>query len=133
MRAAEELERGPFSMRDLRRTAETHITALGVSSDSRTQIQSHRLGGIQARTTTATAPCRRSALHWWRKDERRLEFFDMRRKALGDAAILHVNDDVRGMALFQLIEQLLPAPGLRSCRPTLSARILPPSTHSFAI
>lgn len=44
-----ELERGPFSMRDLRRTAETHMAALGVSSDLRAQIQSHGLGGIQAR------------------------------------------------------------------------------------
>ena len=48
-RAAGELERGPFSMRDLRRTAETHMAALGVSSDVRAQIQSHGLGGIQAR------------------------------------------------------------------------------------
>jgi integrase len=49
MEAAAELERGPFSMRDLRRTAETHMAALGVSSDVRAQIQSHGLGGIQAR------------------------------------------------------------------------------------
>jgi len=49
MLAANELERGPFSMRDLRRTAETHMAALGISSDVRAQIQSHGLGGIQAR------------------------------------------------------------------------------------
>jgi integrase len=49
MQAAGELERGPFSMRDLRRTAETHMAALGISSDVRAQIQSHGLGGIQAR------------------------------------------------------------------------------------
>lgn len=49
MRKAGELERGPFSMRDLRRTAETHMAALGISSDVRAQIQSHGLGGIQAR------------------------------------------------------------------------------------
>ncbi len=36
-------------MRDLRRTAETHMAALGISSDVRAQIQSHGLGGIQAR------------------------------------------------------------------------------------
>lgn len=49
MLAAGELERGPFSMRDLRRTAETQMAALGISSDVRAQIQSHGLGGIQAR------------------------------------------------------------------------------------
>ncbi len=49
MQAGGELERGPFSMRDLRRTAETHMAALGISSDVRAQIQSHGLGGIQAR------------------------------------------------------------------------------------
>jgi integrase len=30
MKAAGELERGPFSMRDLRRTAETHMAALAI-------------------------------------------------------------------------------------------------------
>lgn len=49
MKAAGELERGAFQMRDLRRTAETHLAALGVSSDVRAQLQSHGLGGIQAR------------------------------------------------------------------------------------
>ena len=49
MKSSGELERGPFSMRDLRRTAETHMAALGISSDVRAQIQSHGLGGIQAR------------------------------------------------------------------------------------
>lgn len=49
MKEAKELERGPFQMRDLRRTAETHLAALGVSSDIRAQLQSHGLGGIQAR------------------------------------------------------------------------------------
>lgn len=49
MAAAGELERGPFALRDLRRTAETHLAAMGVSSDVRAQIQSHGLGGIQAK------------------------------------------------------------------------------------
>ena len=49
MAAAGELQRGTFSLRDLRRTTETHMAALGVSSDVRAQIQSHGLGGIQAR------------------------------------------------------------------------------------
>src|SRR5438552_10230616 len=49
MQEAGELERGSFSLRDLRRTAETHLAALGVSSDVRAQLQSHGLGGIQSR------------------------------------------------------------------------------------
>lgn len=38
-----------FEMRDLRRTCETMLAALGVSSDIRAQVQSHGLGGVQAR------------------------------------------------------------------------------------
>ncbi len=49
MKAAGELERGPFSMRDLRHTAETHMAALTISSDVRAQIQSHGLGGMLGR------------------------------------------------------------------------------------
>lgn len=49
MEKAGELERGKFSLRDLRRTAETMMAAMGVSSDVRAQIQSHGLGGIQQR------------------------------------------------------------------------------------
>ena len=37
----------PFSLRDLRRTVETTLAALGVSQDLRAQIQSHGLGGVQ--------------------------------------------------------------------------------------
>jgi integrase len=43
MKVGGELERGAFSMRDLRRTAETQMAALGISSDVRAQIQSHGL------------------------------------------------------------------------------------------
>lgn len=39
----------PFQMRDLRRTCETTLASLKVSSDVRAQLQSHGLGGIQAR------------------------------------------------------------------------------------
>jgi integrase len=49
MAEAGELDRGPFALRDLRRTAETQLAAMGVSSDVRAQIQSHGLGGIQQR------------------------------------------------------------------------------------
>ncbi|MGH8169901.1 MAG: tyrosine-type recombinase/integrase [Steroidobacteraceae bacterium] len=41
--------REPFQLRDLRRTAETMLASLGVSSDVRAQLQSHGLGGIQQR------------------------------------------------------------------------------------
>jgi integrase len=41
--------REPFQLRDLRRTCETMLAALGVSSDVRAQLQSHGLGGVQAR------------------------------------------------------------------------------------
>lgn len=67
MAAAEELERGPFQMRDLRRTAETHMAALGISSDVRAQIQSHGLGGIQQRHYDRHdyLPEKRAALELW--------------------------------------------------------------------
>ena len=54
-------------MRDLRRTAETHMAALGISSDVRAQIQSHGLGGIQARHYDRHdyMPEKQSALALW--------------------------------------------------------------------
>ena len=36
-------------MRDLRRTCETMLAAMGVSSDVRAHLQSHGLGGVQTR------------------------------------------------------------------------------------
>lgn len=74
MAAAGELERGPFSMRDLRRTAETHMAALGISSDVRAQIQSHGLGGIQARHYDRHdyMPEKRAALALWAQRFRNL-------------------------------------------------------------
>jgi len=41
--------REPFQLRDLRRTVETMLASLKVSSDIRAQLQSHGLGGIQYR------------------------------------------------------------------------------------
>jgi integrase len=41
--------REAFQLRDLRRTCETQLAGLKVSSDIRAQIQSHGLGGIQIR------------------------------------------------------------------------------------
>jgi integrase len=46
---AKELAREPFTLRDLRRTAETMMAALEVSKDVRAQVQSHGLGGVQDR------------------------------------------------------------------------------------
>lgn len=39
----------PFSMRDLRRTCETMLAAMGISKDMRAQLQSHGLSGVQDR------------------------------------------------------------------------------------
>ena len=39
----------PFTLSDLRRTVETRLAALGVSMEIRGQLQSHGLGGVQAR------------------------------------------------------------------------------------
>jgi integrase len=74
MQKAGELERGPFSMRDLRRTAETHMAALAISSDVRAQIQSHGLGGIQARHYDRHdyMPEKRKALELWSRRFRNL-------------------------------------------------------------
>lgn len=49
LQKAGELERGPFSRRDLRRTAETHRAALGIASGLGAQTQSHGLGGLRTR------------------------------------------------------------------------------------
>lgn len=39
----------PFTLGDLRRTVETRLAALGIGADVRARLQSHGLGGIQAR------------------------------------------------------------------------------------
>jgi hypothetical protein len=41
--------REPFQLRDVRRTAETLLAGLKISSDVRAQVQSHGLGGVQNR------------------------------------------------------------------------------------
>jgi integrase len=41
--------RSPFQLRDIRRTCETMLASLKVSSDVRAQLQSHGLGGVQQR------------------------------------------------------------------------------------
>jgi len=49
MMAAGELPGGPFTISDIRRTVETRLADLKVNSDVRAQLQSHGLGGVQAR------------------------------------------------------------------------------------
>jgi hypothetical protein len=49
MDRAGELQKGSFTVGDLRRTVETRLAALGVSREARAQLQSHGLGGIQSR------------------------------------------------------------------------------------
>jgi len=49
MQAAGELPGGPFTAGDLRRTVETRLADAGVSRDVRAHLQSHGLGGVQAR------------------------------------------------------------------------------------
>jgi len=85
MQKAGELERGPFSMRDLRRTAETHMAALGISSDVRAQIQSHGLGGIQARHYDRHdyMPEKRAALELWARRFRNLPKASQRTTSAG--------------------------------------------------
>ena len=49
MEAAGELTGGKFTASDLRRTVETRLSAEGVSAEVRAHLQSHGLGGVQAR------------------------------------------------------------------------------------
>ena len=47
MQAAGELEGDPFTAADLRRTVETRLAGAGVSKETRAQVQSHGLSGVQ--------------------------------------------------------------------------------------
>ena len=47
--AVTQISEGAYQLRDLRRTSETMLAALGISKDLRAQIQSHGLGGVQDR------------------------------------------------------------------------------------
>jgi hypothetical protein len=49
MEAAGELEKGYFTVGDLRRTVETRLSAAGLQSGDMAQLQSHGLGGVQSR------------------------------------------------------------------------------------
>ena len=58
-----------FELRDIRRTCETMLAALGVSSDVRAQLQSHGLGGVQQRhyDRHSYALEKRAALEKWQR------------------------------------------------------------------
>lgn len=81
--------REAFEMRDLRRTCETMLAALGVSSDVRAQLQSHGLGGVQKRHYDRHEYMaeKREALELWQRHLDRLltgktaKVVPMRRKA----------------------------------------------------
>lgn len=66
---------GKFELRDVRRTCETMLAALGVSRDVRAQLQSHGLGGIQQRHYDRHDYMRekRAALEAWDAELQRLE------------------------------------------------------------
>jgi integrase len=49
MGEAGELEGGPFTLGDLRRTVETRLSAAQVSREHRAQLQSHGISGVQAK------------------------------------------------------------------------------------
>lgn len=49
MEQAGELEHGPFTPGDLRRTVETRLAAAKVSKETRAQLQSHGITGVQAK------------------------------------------------------------------------------------
>ncbi|NCA73042.1 MAG: integrase, partial [Sphingobacteriia bacterium] len=45
---AEAMKGEPFNLRDIRRTVETHMAGLGISRDTRAQLLSHGISGVQA-------------------------------------------------------------------------------------
>ncbi len=70
-----EAAREPFQLRDLRRTCETMLASLSVSSDVRAQLQSHGLGGVQNRHYDRHdyAPEKKRTLELWAKHMKRLK------------------------------------------------------------
>jgi len=68
----------PFQLRDLRRTVETGLASLKVSSDVRAQLQSHGLGGVQHRhyDRHSYAQEKKQALEKWARHLNRLKTGD---------------------------------------------------------
>ena len=69
---SQEMEGPSFLFRDLRRTSETEMAAIGFSVDLRAQLLSHGLGGVQAvhYDRHSYLPEKKAALEKW---ERHLE------------------------------------------------------------
>jgi integrase len=67
--------RESFQLRDLRRTCETQMAALKISRDVRAQLQSHGLGGVQARHYDRHSYFaeKKQALQKWAKHLKKLE------------------------------------------------------------
>jgi integrase len=72
---AAKASKGLFELRDIRRSCETFLAALGVSRDVRAQLQSHGLGGVQARHYDRHdyLPEKQGALETWERFLARLK------------------------------------------------------------
>ena len=59
----------PYTWRDVRRTVETMMAAMGISKDTRAQIQSHGISGVQAKhyDRYSYMPEKQAALKAWNK------------------------------------------------------------------
>ena len=86
--------RETFQLRDVRRTVETMLAGLGVSSDVRAELQSHGLGGVQKRHYDQHKYMRekKQALETWARHIKQLKSGEtakvvpMRRKRRGQEA-----------------------------------------------
>jgi integrase len=77
----------PFDLRDIRRTCETMLASLGISRDTRAQLLSHGLGGVQAThyDRHGYTDEKRAALVAW---ENRLQEIETGERAAGNVVAL---------------------------------------------
>lgn len=83
--------RSSFSMRDIRRTCETQLAALGVSKDMRGQLLSHGLGGVQDRNYDRHG--------YWSEKVKALRAWEKRLKAVAEGKGAKVLPIKRGAAV----------------------------------
>ena len=78
----------PFNLRDIRRTVETMLAGLGISKDTRAQLLSHGISGVQAAhyDRHAYTDEKRAALVAW---EARLEAIRQAERTLSNVARRH--------------------------------------------
>ncbi|NZA00589.1 hypothetical protein H0I39_00175 [Ottowia beijingensis] len=81
--------RSSFSLRDIRRTCETQLAALGVSKDVRGQLLSHGLGGVQDRNYDRHS--------YWSEKVRALKSWEKRLKAVAQGKNEKVTPIRRGV------------------------------------